>query len=64
MLVFKILISDFLHICSENLYWPSFRSISHTLTEIEILEPGFYAKIENNLYLDGKCVAKLLPLST
>eukprot|EP00603_Paraphysomonas_imperforata_P006984 CAMPEP_0114436028 /NCGR_PEP_ID=MMETSP0103-20121206/13198_1 /TAXON_ID=37642 ORGANISM="Paraphysomonas imperforata, Strain PA2" /NCGR_SAMPLE_ID=MMETSP0103 /ASSEMBLY_ACC=CAM_ASM_000201 /LENGTH=643 /DNA_ID=CAMNT_0001606199 /DNA_START=165 /DNA_END=2092 /DNA_ORIENTATION=+ len=36
----------------ENLYWPSFRSISHTLTQVEILEPGFYAKIENNLYLD------------
>ena len=40
--------------CRENRYWPSFRTISHTLTEVQILEPGFYAKIENNLFLDGE----------
>mmetsp|Transcript_29431 Transcript_29431/g.49682 ORF Transcript_29431/g.49682 Transcript_29431/m.49682 type:complete len:466 (-) Transcript_29431:695-2092(-) len=35
-----------------NLYWPAFRTVSHQVNEVEILEPGFYYKIENHLFLD------------
>jgi len=35
-----------------NLYWPAFRAIYSTLNMLEILEPGFYFKIEEQLYLD------------
>lgn len=36
----------------KNLYWPSFRSVSQTLNDIEVLEPGYYVKIENSLLMD------------
>lgn len=32
-----------------NIYWPAFRTAYSTLKEFEILEPGFYSKIEEQL---------------